>query len=81
MGNGELSLPEQRAHFALWALMKAPLLVGTDLRTASQDVKGILLAEEVGSGRRDLRRSLDVIRFVTLCCSLSYGAVPMVLWD
>lgn len=35
VGNGELTLTEQRAHFALWALLKAPLLIGTDLRTAS----------------------------------------------
>lgn len=47
VGNGKLSLTEQRAHFALWALMKAPLLVGTDLRTASGAVKRILLADEV----------------------------------
>ena len=38
MGNQPLSLPEQRAHFALWALMKSPLLIGTDLRKASPEV-------------------------------------------
>ena len=39
MGNGRLSLPEQRAHFALWALLKAPLLVGCDVRTAPEEVR------------------------------------------
>ena len=38
VGNQPLSLPEQRAHFALWALMKSPLLIGTDLVKASQQV-------------------------------------------
>ena len=38
VGNAGLSLPEQRAHFALWAIMKSPLLVGCDLRTASSEV-------------------------------------------
>lgn len=33
-----LTLPEQRAHFGLWALLKAPLLIGCDLRTASPEV-------------------------------------------
>jgi hypothetical protein len=33
VGNGRLSLGEQRAHFALWALMKSPLLIGADLRS------------------------------------------------
>ena len=39
VGNGKLTLSEQRAHFALWALLKAPLLIGTDLRNASAGEK------------------------------------------
>ena len=34
VGNG-LSDAEGRSHFSLWALMKAPLLIGTDLTRAS----------------------------------------------
>lgn len=29
VGNGNLTLAENRAHFALWAMMKAPLIIGT----------------------------------------------------
>ena len=29
VGNGQLSLEEQRTHFNLWALSKSPLLIGT----------------------------------------------------
>lgn len=29
VGNGNLTLAENRAHFALWAAMKSPLLIGT----------------------------------------------------
>jgi hypothetical protein len=29
IGNGELTLEEQRTHFNLWALSKSPLLIGT----------------------------------------------------
>ncbi|KAK9441682.1 alpha-galactosidase [Metarhizium brunneum] len=32
VGNGDLSPAETRSHFALWAAMKSPLLIGTDLR-------------------------------------------------
>jgi hypothetical protein len=32
VGNGDLTLGMQRAHFALWAVIKAPLLIGADLR-------------------------------------------------
>ncbi|KAK4506334.1 hypothetical protein PRZ48_000064 [Zasmidium cellare] len=36
VGNGNLTVQETRSHFALWALLKAPLLIGTDLATISQ---------------------------------------------
>ena len=38
---------EQRANFALWAVMKSPLMVGTDLRSLSQTALDILTAPEV----------------------------------
>lgn len=31
VGNGNLTIEENRSHFALWAIMKSPLLIGTDL--------------------------------------------------
>ncbi|GAB1218496.1 hypothetical protein ATERTT37_007752 [Aspergillus terreus] len=31
VGNGNLTLAENRAHFALWAAMKSPLIIGTPL--------------------------------------------------
>ena len=31
-GSKMLSLLEQQAHFALWAIIKSPLLIGADLR-------------------------------------------------
>lgn len=36
VGNGNLTLAETRSHFALWAAMKSPLLIGTALDTLSQ---------------------------------------------
>jgi alpha-galactosidase len=33
VGNGGLTLAEERTHFSLWAGMKSPLLMGTDLAT------------------------------------------------
>ena len=36
VGNGNLTEPETRTHFALWAIMKSPLLIGTDLGTLSE---------------------------------------------
>ncbi|EJF65552.1 glycoside hydrolase [Dichomitus squalens LYAD-421 SS1] len=31
IGNGDLTLEEQRTHFAAWAFLKSPILLGTDL--------------------------------------------------
>lgn len=30
-GNGELSYEEAKTHFTAWALLKSPLLIGTDV--------------------------------------------------
>jgi hypothetical protein len=35
VGNGKLTLEEQRSHFALWCVMKSPLIIGTDVRALS----------------------------------------------
>ncbi|MEU4447047.1 ricin-type beta-trefoil lectin domain protein [Actinosynnema sp. NPDC050801] len=42
VGRPGLSLTESRAHFALWALMAAPLMAGNDIRSMSTDVSAIL---------------------------------------
>lgn len=45
VGNKGLSLAESRSHFALWAAMKSPLIIGTDLTSISQDYVDVLLNE------------------------------------
>jgi len=47
VGNGGMSETEYRSHFGLWAIMAAPLLIGTDLRTIQQPNLDILLNKEV----------------------------------
>ncbi|QFZ21478.1 glycoside hydrolase family 27 protein [Saccharothrix syringae] len=42
VGRPGLSLTESRSHFALWALLAAPLMAGNDIRTMSGDVSAIL---------------------------------------
>jgi alpha-galactosidase len=31
IGNGNLTTQEERTHFAVWAFMKSPILLGTDV--------------------------------------------------
>jgi alpha-galactosidase len=42
VGNGGMTDTEMRSHFALWAIMAAPLIAGNDLRTASAATLTIL---------------------------------------
>ncbi|HEV2783721.1 MAG TPA: NPCBM/NEW2 domain-containing protein [Actinophytocola sp.] len=42
VGNGGMTDTEYRTHFTLWAMMAAPLLIGTDLRNASAATLTIL---------------------------------------
>jgi alpha-galactosidase len=47
VGNGNASTEEYRAHFSLWALMKAPLLIGCDVRSMTVATVKILTNAEV----------------------------------
>ncbi|WP_455709448.1 NPCBM/NEW2 domain-containing protein [Kitasatospora purpeofusca] len=47
VGNGGMTDTEYRTHFSLWAQMAAPLLIGTDLRTADRAAYDILLNRDV----------------------------------
>ena len=42
VGNGDLTLQETRSHFAFWAALKSPLLIGTDVSMLSDDNLAIL---------------------------------------
>ncbi|RDX52658.1 glycoside hydrolase family 27 protein [Lentinus brumalis] len=47
VGNGDLTFDEAKTHFTVWALMKSPLLIGTDLSTISNADLSILKNEEI----------------------------------
>ena len=43
IGNGGLTHEEKKTHFALWAIAKAPLIIGCDLSIAPQSSHDILM--------------------------------------
>ncbi|KAH9290101.1 hypothetical protein KI387_034218, partial [Taxus chinensis] len=53
VGNGGMTTEEYRSHFSIWALMKAPLLIGCDIRTASQETIAIVGNKEVINVNQD----------------------------
>jgi len=47
VGNGGMTDNEYQAHFALWALLKAPLIIGCDVTNMSEATKKILMNEDI----------------------------------
>ncbi len=47
VGNGDLTLAENRAHFSMWAMLAAPLLAGNDLPHIKPEIKAILTNRQV----------------------------------
>jgi len=47
VGNGKLTLAENRTHFSMWAMLAAPLLAGNDLPHMKPEVKAILTNRDV----------------------------------
>ncbi|WP_229924397.1 glycoside hydrolase family 27 protein [Streptomyces sulfonofaciens] len=86
VGRPGLSPAESRSHFALWALMGAPLMAGNDIRTMSTDVSAILrnprlLAvdqDPLGAGGRRVRDDGNTEVFAK---ALSDGSVAVGLFN
>lgn len=47
IGNGNLTIQEQRTHFAVWAFMKSPILLGTNLSTLNSTQVAIITNKEL----------------------------------
>ncbi|CAK8532347.1 unnamed protein product [Lathyrus sativus] len=53
VGNGGMTTEEYRAHFSIWALAKAPLLIGCDIRALDNTTKELLSNSEVIAVNQD----------------------------
>ncbi|GFQ04403.1 alpha-galactosidase [Phtheirospermum japonicum] len=53
VGNGGMTYQEYRAHFSIWALMKAPLIIGCDVRNITSETLEILTNVEVIAVNQD----------------------------
>ncbi|KAJ8693956.1 hypothetical protein PTI98_008893 [Pleurotus ostreatus] len=47
LGNGNLTFDEAKSHFTAWALMKSPLLIGTNLSAITDETLEILTNKEI----------------------------------
>ncbi|KAL2558284.1 Alpha-galactosidase 3 [Forsythia ovata] len=53
VGNGGMTYQEYRTHFSIWALMKAPLLIGCDVRNMTAETFELISNEEVIAVNQD----------------------------
>lgn len=54
VGNGELTYDENVAHFALWCMMAAPLILGNDVRKMTDEILEIVTNKHLISINQDL---------------------------
>ncbi|MDR1742759.1 MAG: glycoside hydrolase family 27 protein [Dysgonamonadaceae bacterium] len=52
-GNGKLTLHENQSHFALWAILNSPLMLGNDLRIMTEELRQILTNKEIIAVNQD----------------------------
>ena len=53
VGNGNLTLEENRSHFAMWAALKSPLIIGTPLDDIEQSILEILSNKDLIAFNQD----------------------------
>ncbi|XP_078446533.1 alpha-galactosidase-like [Wolffia australiana] len=86
IGNGGMTTDEYISHFSIWALVKAPLLIGCDVRSMSNETLAILSNKEVISVNQDpLGRQGRKIKkegdLEVWAGPLSRGRTAVVLWN
>ncbi|KAF0410089.1 Melibiase family protein [Gigaspora margarita] len=76
IGNGRLTFDEQKSHFSLWAALKAPLILGFDLRNPPKDTLTIALNEKIIAINQDpLGQSVKIVEFVDNIYEIWTGAL------
>lgn len=62
VGNGQTQ-SEDRAHFSMWSMLAAPLILGNDLRNMSEETKNIIMNKEVIAINQD-KLGVQGLRFM-----------------
>jgi alpha-galactosidase len=86
VGNGELTYHENRAHFSLWCILAAPLMLGNDVRDLKPEIHDILTNKEVIAVDQDLlgrqgRKVRDDGDFEVWSKELADGSRAVVLFN
>ncbi|XP_002965742.2 alpha-galactosidase isoform X2 [Selaginella moellendorffii] len=87
VGNGRMSLAEYRSHFSIWSIMKAPLIIGCELRTITKEHLEIYKNTEIIAVNQDSLgiqgRKVSRIgqsEVITSCLTLTKLCVTTQVW-
>jgi len=69
IGNGALTIQEQRSHFAIWAFLKSPILLGTDLSKLNSTQIAIITNKELLAFSQDTTVGTPAMPFGTATTS------------
>eukprot|EP00928_Gymnodinium_smaydae_P068698 TRINITY_DN51920_c0_g1_i1.p1 TRINITY_DN51920_c0_g1~~TRINITY_DN51920_c0_g1_i1.p1 ORF type:complete len:166 (-),score=2.86 TRINITY_DN51920_c0_g1_i1:17-445(-) len=86
VGNGNMTAEEYVSHFSIWALMKAPLLIGCDVTSMDKKTYGILSNSEVIAVNQDPlgvqgKKVSKQVDLEVWAGPLSNNRVAVVLWN
>lgn len=86
VGNGGMSVEEYRSHFSIWALAKAPLLIGCDIRAMNNATLEILSNKEVIAVNQDKlgiqgKKVKSNANLEIWAGKLSKNRIAVVLWN
>ncbi|KJA20043.1 glycoside hydrolase family 27 protein [Hypholoma sublateritium FD-334 SS-4] len=63
IGNGDLTIQEQRTHFAAWCFLKSPILLGTDMSLLNSTQLAIITNTELLAFHQDATIGIPAIPF------------------
>ncbi|XP_028756562.1 alpha-galactosidase-like [Neltuma alba] len=86
VGNGGMTTEEYRAHFSIWALVKAPLLIGCDIRSVDKTTYELLSNKEVIAVNQDKlgvqgKKVKSIYGLEVWAGPLSDYKVAVILWN
>jgi len=83
LGNGGLTFDEAKSHFTAWALVKSPLLIGTNLSAIDDDTLSILKNEEIIAINQDavVGTSISPFRWGINADWTSNSSFPAQFWS
>ncbi|MDR3365765.1 MAG: glycoside hydrolase family 27 protein [Prevotellaceae bacterium] len=76
VGNEGLTLHENQSHFALWAILNSPLMLGNDVRSMTEETRAILTNKDIIALNQDTL-GIQAFRYKTLSDSVEVWAKPL----